>query len=42
AVCRQSHLTPPARTLMDEARQYAARTPSAWEVPATERTRDGY
>ncbi|MGW5300253.1 LysR family transcriptional regulator [Rhodococcus aetherivorans] len=33
AVSRRTHLTPPARTLMDEARRYAARTPAAWEVP---------
>lgn len=32
AVCRQSHLTPPARALMNEARRYAAQTPTAWEV----------
>lgn len=27
AVCRRTHLTPPARTLMDEAKNYAAETP---------------
>ncbi|WP_329410610.1 LysR family transcriptional regulator [Nocardia vinacea] len=32
AVCRQSHLTPPARALMNEARRYAAQTPTAWEI----------
>ncbi|WP_329409343.1 hypothetical protein OG563_43335 [Nocardia vinacea] len=29
---RQSHLTPPARALMNEARRYAAQTPTAWEI----------
>ena len=33
AVCRRSHLTPPARALMNEARHYAAQTPAAWDVP---------
>ena len=33
AVCRRTHLTPPAQALMDEARQYAGRTPAAWEAP---------
>lgn len=31
AVCRRSHLTPPARTLMDEARRYAAQAPVHWD-----------
>jgi DNA-binding transcriptional LysR family regulator len=33
AVCRRSHLTPPAHALMNQARLYAAKTPVAWDAP---------
>jgi DNA-binding transcriptional LysR family regulator len=32
AVCRRTHLTPPARALMDEAKKYAGGAPQAWEL----------
>jgi DNA-binding transcriptional LysR family regulator len=32
AVCRPTHLTPPARALLDEARRYARLAPTPWQV----------
>lgn len=31
AVCRRTHLTPPAHTFMEEARRYAAEAPAPWD-----------